>query len=126
MSKKIFAVNSGGKTTYLKVNREKVNIPGYGVMSAEELVSRPDAVAFALTRETLKGIFAPAEEKEYKALIAEEEKGAAEVAAKVIAEAKVAEHESYMNAKAIVLSYEAKTGKKPGEKKTEAAKPKSE
>lgn len=140
---KIFEVKSGGKSKFMKVSRKKVNIPGFGVLTADELMENEPALVYALSNSHLGGVFSEATEKEFNEFTAAEKElaqKAADEAAKLAAEEEEAE---YQKAAAIVEAYQAKypekfsnqetveelvaiqkqyeelTGKKPGNKKVE-------
>jgi len=43
-----FGVRKNGVTRFYRVTRNRVNIPGFGIMTAEELVRNQDAIKFLI------------------------------------------------------------------------------
>ncbi|WP_373399700.1 hypothetical protein V8V91_08585 [Algoriphagus halophilus] len=139
MSKHIFAIKKDGKESYLKITREKIHIPPYGILTPDELINHPTALTSLLKNGPAKKVFKEVSEKEYQAAVAEENEAKAQAEADAKAEQDAKDLAAYEAAKQVVAEYEAAhpkkgdspkleelqkqyeelTGNKPGNKKAE-------
>lgn len=117
MAKNIFAVKVDGQVKHLKVNQAKVNIPGFGVLTAEELANNAPAITLVMKNPIFQGILSEVSEAEVKEVTEAEAKAAAEAEAIAKAAALESEKAEYEKAKAIVAGYEAKYAEKKSTKK---------
>ena len=117
MTKKIFAIKEGDKLRYLKIKRQKVNLPPYGILTAEELMENPEALKTLILRSPDSSIFEDADKKEYEAQLAAEEAETKKAEEEEKASALEAAKAEYEKAKAIVAEYEAKYLEKKSTKK---------
>jgi hypothetical protein len=62
----IFAIKQNGELKKFTVNRKKVNIPGFGVMSAEDFVQNRAALEYVLTHESHQHILSEVIEEQAK------------------------------------------------------------
>lgn len=110
MSKDIFAVKVEGKLKYLRANRSKINLPGFGKLTAEEFAKNAEAIQLVMEKESLQHILREVPEAEYKQVLKDLEESEEKAAEQAKAEALQAEKVAYEAAKAIVIAYEAKYG----------------
>jgi hypothetical protein len=108
MSKDIFAVKIEGKTRYLRAGRKKLNLPGFGIMSAEEFAKNQQAIELVMENPAFQHVLKEVPEKEYKEVLAAEEKAEADAEELAKAKALEAEKNAYEAAKAVIAAYEAK------------------